>query len=111
MFGEERWESPHPSLFSILCHKSQELEFSKALGVWKIQNHFSVVCKTPKCVPWGLASCPFITFLLEVLAETGERLLPSLFCGPIAVWREGLKELGHFSFFFGSAKFYLFIYL
>lgn len=71
-------ESSSPSLISILGQRSQEPEFSEALHMWKIQNHFRVVCKTPKCVPLGSCRVPFITSLLEVLAETGEGLLLSL---------------------------------
>lgn len=56
------------SFFSII-HRSQEPEFSEGLSKWKIQNHFRVVCKTPKCPSWVLPR-PFVTFLQEALAET-----------------------------------------
>lgn len=78
-------ESSHPSLISILGQRSQEPEFSEAFHMWKIQNHFRTACKTPKCFPLGSCQVPFITSLLEVLAETGKGLLLSLLCGPIAV--------------------------
>lgn len=78
-------ESSHPSLTSVFGQRSQEPEFSEALHMWKIQNHFRAACKTPKYVPLGSCHVPFITSLLEVLAETGEGLLLSLLCGPVAV--------------------------
>lgn len=48
-------ESPHSSLFSIHCDRSQEPEFSEGFHIWKIQNHFRVVHKTPKGL--SLAMC------------------------------------------------------
>lgn len=41
----------------------------------KPSRHFRMVCKTSKCTLWVLP-CPFITFLLEALAETWS--LPAL---------------------------------